>query len=387
MSGTKINQKLIVPLFNLEVDKPLQLTLADEDFPERLNLYRLHEPMTVLSHGVKVKRESNKPTPKPVPVPIPTPKTTIHIFPWGSGQATSEDVDQFFALKKLPVDFDVFDNLGPIAFRAGCGGLGGFQTVTTAFTKQRAKTLLVIEFDQSYPENTQTLLLARANPYEHSLTDSFLDGLRLSTGNEPHQHKGFHIVNNQFEDLIIRWPLLEIQGAPIKLGPRDIKNVKNVFMLAWQIRTNAKKSRSCRILNLALENYYLSSTITETRTIFLHLMIAFESLFKAKEEASASAASSSLAKLLAATKEQHNEIRRFMWNTKENAGCCQVRNEIVHGGTSSLSSDMYWRLRGLIRSAILRLGHLVLSSQVDGEQYYEWLKEYVGNRFQKLPNN
>ncbi len=180
---------------------------------------------------------------------------------------------------------------------------------------------------------------------------------------------------------------MEIQGAPVKLASIDMEKVKNVFLQTWKIRSNSRKSKSCKILNLALEYYYLSSTMTETRTIFLHLMIAFESLFKTQEETSASIASSRLAKSVATTKEQYNEIRRFMWNTNKNPGCCQIRNQIVHGNACSLSNDMYWKLRGLIRSAILKIVDLILSSQIDKERYYDSLNEYVGKRFKGLPNN
>lgn len=387
MSDIKINQKLIVPLFNVNVEKLLQLTLSNEEFVEQLNFYLLPEPIKIVSHGIKTKMGKIEPIQTPVPTPIPTPKTTIHIFPWGRDQTTKEDLNKLFPVEQLPSDFDVFDSLGSIAFRAGSGGLGGFQTVTTAFTKQQAKALLIIEFDQAYPEKTQELLLGDRNPYEYSIIDSFLDGLRLSTGNEPHQYKGFHVTNNQFVNSVIKWPLMEIQGTPIKLASIDIENVKNVFLQTWKIRANSRKSKSCKILNIAIEYYYLSSTMTETRTIFLHLMIAFESLYKTKEEESASTACSRLAKSLATTKEQYNEIRRFMWNTNTNPGCCQIRNQIVHGNTFSLSNAMYWKLRGLIRSAILKVMDLVLSYQIDREQYYESLNEYVGKRFKGLPNN
>ena len=94
------------------------------------------------------------------------------------------------------------------------------------------------------------------------------------------EYKGFHIIDNQFVDSVIKWPLNEIQGPPLKLVSTDIENVKKTFLQAWQIRKNSQISKSCMILNLALESYYFSSTLTETRTIFLHLMIAFESLFK-----------------------------------------------------------------------------------------------------------
>ena len=67
---------------------------------------------------------------------------------------------------------------------------------------------------------------------------------------------------------------------------------------------------------------------------------------------------------------------------KENIGCCQIRNRIAHGGISKLSNALYWNLRGLIRSAILKVGDLVLSSQIDKEQYYESLNKHVDNRFQ-----
>jgi hypothetical protein len=383
MTDIKINQKLIVPLFNAEFDKPLQITLTGEEFVDRLTVFLFPEPIPLIPLQGRVKKQEGN---EPIPTPVPTPRTTIHFFPWEGIQTAKNGISSLLPLQHLPPDFDVFDNLGPFAFRAGPGGLGGFQTLTTAYTKLCAKALLVIEFDQVYPEKIQGMV-GSSNPYESTLTESLLDGLRLFSGNEPHQHKGFHMNNNQFVDLVIKWPLMEIQGPPVKLAPADIENLKNTFLQVWQIRSNARKSKTCRIINLALENYYLSFAMTETRTIFLHLMIAFEALFKAKDEGSASAASSRLAKLLGETKGQYNKIQRFMWNTKGDPGCCQVRNQIVHGGTSALSSSMYWQLRSLIRSAILKATHLVLSSQIDREQYYESLDQYINNRFKGLPNN
>ena len=181
MKNMKTNQKLIVPLFNVEVNTYLQLKLNEEEFVERLNLYRLSEPIPLFEG--KIARNINK----PIPTPIPTPETTITIIPWGISRPSEEEsMNKIIPLEQLPNGFDVSDNLGTIAFRAGSGGLGGFQTITTVSTKLQAKALLIIEFDQTYQDSIQAMI-GSTNPYESSLTDSFLDGLRLSTGNEPHR--------------------------------------------------------------------------------------------------------------------------------------------------------------------------------------------------------
>lgn len=159
------------------------------------------------------------------------------------------------------------------------------------------------------------------------------------------------------------------------------------FFRAWHVRTGARQYPSFKIVALAMEYYYLSSTITETRTIFLYLMIAFEALFKRKDEESASAASARFAKLVASSKAQFNEIRRFMWNTKEAPGCCQMRNEIVHGGVAPLELGTYWKLRDILRSAIEQLLRLVIGGAIDKASYYESVCRIVDERFRSLPNS
>ncbi len=93
-----------------------------------------------------------------------------------------------------------------------------------------------------------------------------------------------------------------------------------------------------------------------------------------------------MAKLLAETKAEYNMIRKFVWNNQRTLGCCQIRNQIVHGEITSLSAEMFWQLRTLLRFAILRISDLVLSSQIDQESYYESLIDYVNKRFTQLPN-
>ena len=375
-----MNHKLVIPLFNVVLEKPLQLILAEDKFVKPLTFFLLPEP--ILLHGKKKIQKCNE----PIRIPIPIPNTTIYFLPWPPEESAEVDISHLLPVQQFPPDFDVFDNLGPFALRAGPGGLGGFQTQTTASTKLHAKGLLIIELDQVYPKNIEEIIRT-SNPYESDIVESLLDGLRLFSGNEPHQHKGFHLNNNQFVDLVTKWPLTEIQGPALNLTSSDMENLKNTFLQVWQIRRDSRESKSCKIINIALEYYYLSSTITITRVIFLYLMIAFESLFKREDENSASAASSRIAKLLAGTKAEHNEIRRFMWNTESDSGCCQVRNQIVHGNTTTLSSNMFWELKRLIRTSILRIIHFVLSSEIDRQQYYESLEIYVNDRFQQLTNN
>jgi hypothetical protein len=224
------------------------------------------------------------------------------------------------------------------------------------------------------------------NPYEINLVDSLLDAIRLISGNEPHQYKGYHFINNRRVDTLTKWPLSEFQGPQVNLNAHDLNEIKNLLLNIWRIRSESNKSKSCRILIRALEYYYLSSTMTQTTTIFLHLMIAFEALFKAQNEKSVSAASSRIAKLLANTKSDYNDIHSFMWNLKKNDGCCQIRNHVVHGDFTSIPTAMFWRLRNLLRYAIVNIMMLILSSQIDPQDYYVSLDSYANNRFSELSN-
>ena len=380
MSDTRTNQKLIVPLFGVIIETPLSFTIEESQFVERLTAHLFPKPIPI-NTGEKPP-ENNE----PVPVSIPVPKTLVNLVPWPERTGADTEKAKLIPLEGLPEGFDLFDNLGPFAFRAGPGGLGGFQTITTLSNKRKATAVLLIEFDQVYPKMAIPLLSA-TNPYESNLVESLLDGMRLLSGQEPHAYKGFHITDGNLVDTVIKWPLSEIQGNPLITASLKSSDIENAFYQAWKIRTEARKIESCKIVTLAMEYYYLSSTMTETRTIFLYLMIAFEALFKAKDENSASAASARLARLLAESKSQYNDIRRFMWNTKDEPGCCQLRNEIVHGNSSSLNSKIYWKLRNLIRTAILRIIHLQLTGKINEKTYYESVGNFVNHRFDTLPNS
>jgi len=379
MCNNRINQKFLIPLFNVELGEPIKLSIDEDEFVEKLTAFIFPEPIQVYP---KIEQKQDN---ELVPTPLPPPKTTIYFYPWNSQGKIRHEISNILPLDQLPADFDIFDNLGIFAVRAGPGGLGGFQTHTQIKTKRHATTLLIIEFDQIYPNSIQSIVVP-SNPYEFNVTESLLDAVRLISGNEPHQYKGYHLSDNQMQDIITKWPLVEIQGQVVKLTATDLEKLKNAFLQVWQIRYNSRKSKSCKILNLALEYYYLSSTMSETRTIFLYLMIAFEALFKTQDDNSASPASARMAKLLAETKAEKKMIGKFVWNKNGTPGCCQIRNQIVHGEVTSLSSDMFWRLRSLLRFAILRISDLILSSQIDRDSYYESLSEYIDNRFTQLPN-
>lgn len=378
MGTNKVSQKLIIPLLNAECEKPLLLNITEDEFVERLAFHVFPKPIQIFP---KVEK---KPSDKPVSIPFPVPTTTIYFYPWGGPEGNKHEINSIIPIDRFPDGFDIFDNLGSLAFRSGPASLGSFQTITQLETRQQAKTLLIIEFDQAYPSGIPQMVAQ--NPYEFNLTESLLHAVRLVSGNEPHHYKGFHLQDNQLTNIIIKWPLLEFQGNPVRLMDIDLKRLKDIFLMIWQIRKDSKDSKSCKILTTALGYYYLSSTMTETRTIFLYLMIAFEALFKAREEDSSSAASSRMAKLLANTKRETNTIRRFLWGTRTTSGCCQTRNQVVHGESPAPPKEMFWNLRDIMRQGIIRISELILAAHIDREQYYESLNVYVNDRFDQLPN-
>ncbi len=377
MGANNLNQKLIIPLLNVECQKPLRINITEDEFVERLTYYMLPEPVQVFP---KIEK---KPSNKPIPIPFPIPKTTIHFYPWNGLEGDRHEINSVMPVGQLPHGFDVFDNLGAVAIRSGPGSPSSFQTITQLETRQQAKTLLIIEFDQVYPNDIPQM---GQNLYESSLTESLLDSVRLVSGNEPHHYKGFHLQDNQLTDIIIKWPLVEFQGSPVRLVDIDTMRLKDIFLMIWKIRSGYRDSKSCKILTTALEYYYLSSTMTEIRTIFLYLMIAFEALFKKREGDSTSAASSRIANLLANTKHESNVIKRFLWSGGSTSGCCQVRNQIVHGESSAPTWEMFWKLRYILQHAILRISELILSSHIHREQYYESLNVYINNRFAQFPD-
>lgn len=376
----KMNQKIIVPLFNTKIEGFLKFAINEEEFVQLpLQFVLLSEPVQVFPK-VEKKLES-----KPITIPIPLPRTTIYFYPWNGREEANYEISNILPLHQLPNDFDTFENLGAFAFRSGPGDVISFQTSTQMPTKRQATALLIIEFEQSYP-NTLREKLFTQNPYESYLLESLLDAMRLVSGNEPHQQKGFHLNDNRIVDVVTKWPLAEFQGQHLILTVSELENLKIVFREIWWIRSNSQKSKSCRILTLALGYYYLSSTMTEFRTIFLYLIIAFEALFKRRDEDSASPACTRMAKLIAETKAQYNEHNRFLWGTDKSPGCCKIRNQIVHGESASPPKEMFWQLRHHLRCAILQISHLILSSQIDPDNYYESLNGYVNNRFATLPN-
>lgn len=132
MRDNKINQKLLIPLFNVELGEPIKLSIDEDEFVEKLTAFIFPEPIQVYP---KIEKKLDN---EPVPTPIPIPKTTIHFYPWDSQGKIKHEISNILPLDQLPADFDIFDNLGIFAVRAGPGGLGGFQTHTQIKTKRHA---------------------------------------------------------------------------------------------------------------------------------------------------------------------------------------------------------------------------------------------------------
>lgn len=379
MSNNRIRQKLVVPLFNAELEEPIQLVIAKDEFVRRMTFNIFPKPIPLF------KNVNEKPENKPIQIPFPVPQTTIFFYPWDSQGEDRYGISSVIPPDQLPNGFDVFDNLGIFAFRSGPSSSSSFQTITQVQTGRRAKVLLIIEFNQSYPDDVSEVLFSQ-NPYEFNFIESLLDAIRLVSGNEPHQYKGFHLNDDQLMDVIIKWPLAEIQGQPLRLKDINLKKLKEVLLGIWRIRSTFGDSKGYRILTTALGYYYLSSTLTEYRTIFLYLIIAFEALFKTQYERSASTASMRMAKLLANTKADYKDIKRFVFNTRRVPGCYQIRNQIIHGESNSPPKEMFWRLRDYLRIAILRVIDMLLSFQIDRDTYYETLSDCVNSRFSQLPD-
>ena len=176
MDDNKINQKVVIPLFNVILDKPLQFNIAEDEFVEHLTLHILAKPVHL--HKTSEKIPDNEQV-KTIPTPIPVPKTTIHLLPWNNHE--EEGHSATIPLDQLPADFDTFDGIGAFAFRSGPGNVLDFQTITQMPTRRQAKALLIVEFEQSYPDALQEMLSAQ-NPHESNLTESLLDAIRLITG-------------------------------------------------------------------------------------------------------------------------------------------------------------------------------------------------------------
>jgi len=383
MKETKLHQKIIIPLFNVQLEEPAHLHIDKNQCVERLTFNKFPEPIRI----IRGKPVGNQTYNQPIKIPFPPPEIDIHFYPWKRQEGIANEMKDVILIDQLPTDFDTFDNVGKVAMRPGPSGTGGFQTVTTLDTMRIATALLIVEFDQICPREIASSMTMPTNPYGINLIDSLLDALRLISGNEPHQYKGYNFTNDRIIDTLTKWPLAEFQGPEVNLNTHDLNEIKKLSLNIWRIRSQSRKSKSCRILVLALEYYYLSSTMTQTRTIFLFLMIAFEALFKAQDEKSASAASSRLAKLLANKKSDYSNIHSFMWDSKKNNGCCQIRNYVVHGASTPIPTAVFWQLRKLLRYAILTIMNLILSSQIDLQDYYVSLNDYVNNRFSELSNN
>ena len=152
MSDIVVHYKTVVPLFGIVVTEPLCVNLSSAEFFARKTLHMFDNPVRVFP------RPQNTATPQETEHPLPLPRTGITMLPWNPGNPNhSKAISDAIAVSELPSDFATFDGLGAIALRSGAGGLGGFQTQTVMPTKQDAKTLLVLQFEQEWPTGAEAM--------------------------------------------------------------------------------------------------------------------------------------------------------------------------------------------------------------------------------------
>ncbi len=380
-----ISYLFIAPVYNLDIDGDCRIELSDDEFVQQQNIYLLDEPKALIQSGKRysIPKLTEAPSQR---LPFPKPKTKIRLIANKPEEIDSLiDNGELIDRKELPPKFDSLENLGQIAFRSGSGSGGGFRTITNYSNSRKAETLLVVSLVQAIPPMLANSIGGLTNnPYEYTLTESFLYSLQLFSRNIPQFWKGFHFANGRFTNMISKWPFAEVTGDQLKLEKQDMDRLKHLFRKIWFIHVSANKKIGLSRINLAVEYFYLSSTIANRQTAFLYLMIAFEALFKKSSEKNLSQASNRIAKFLAHSREECRKLNRWAWSTKDNPGFSQLRNSIVHGGGVGIKPETFKRLREMLRICILELSELAVIGQIDCTAYDESIHSYCEKRFQEV---
>ena len=320
--------KVLIPLYNVELDKPFNITFPFPDFV----------PRTLLSPDQEI-------------------EIRITLIPWDRTQPTSVSLlKRFCDVSELPKDFDRFQR--PLEILASA--------------------MLIIDLASSH------FILGAFYTDEDNCFRSFVEALKLFDDSEPNYSQGFYFNDNKSTGWTINWPLKEIQGTPLKIDADVLNRHKDLFFKIWFIETTHKEMVGHRVLHLAKKYYLLSSTQTEYDVIFIFLMISFEALFKRSEEEDVNRAVSIFRKLIADTKQESDDIWKFM--SPQEKGCCYLRNGIVHGNENAgnVSSQTFWLLKSYLRRAIVTLIELLSLNKVDRNDYYESLHTYAEQRFNSL---
>jgi len=288
----------------------------------------------------------------------------ISLFRWepGNPEALSA-LDLYASVTDLPKEFAFFDK----------------------FPQRTATVILVVQTKERYLASPHlSILLQLGNSrYIDTVVKAFVTGLKLSNDAEPHVYKGFYFKNRHSTGLVYHWPIKEMQGLPLHMDAATLNNMLTLFRGILVLESTHHQSTGHRVAKLAQRYYILSSTQTEFDVIFMFLMIAFEAMFKRKEEESVSSARRRFCKLVAERKSDYSKLSDFMSEDPAKKGCCYLCNAIVHGdeASSSVGSQRFWELKKHLRVAMVRLIFAIKDSKIDRDNYYDSLDWYVEDRF------
>lgn len=139
------------------------------------------------------------------------------------------------------------------------------------------------------------------------------------------------------------------------------------------------------VLQLAIDCHTTSFTLARTRHAFLMIMVAFEALFKKKEERKTVPASERIAKALSKVKIDFDLIKDSFSSGNQNNDFSKIRNDIAHGYPNAMHADLqdeYNKLFRYVSDAII----FVISENhhYSCNNYYDALDTYLNQRFNEL---
>jgi hypothetical protein len=144
-----------------------------------------------------------------------------------------------------------------------------------------------------------------------------------------------------------------------------------------------------KVVGLAKEYHRFCFTPEKVEHAFLILMVAFEAMFKKKDEDNASRAAQRIGRLLGTTKSECMSIHKEFFDNRED-WFSKIRNDIAHGDSSlSLATvaGKYPSLYHHVTTAIITLLNLPSGSIDDTKDYYDEISRLTDTRFFSLPNS
>jgi hypothetical protein len=177
-------------------------------------------------------------------------------------------------------------------------------------------------------------------------------------------------------------------GEPSVLRSKDFHTCRSTINCLLN-KTWTDSSTFDKVLRLAMEYHRLAFTLERVEHPFLILMVAFEAMFKKKDEDNASRASQRIGRLLGTTKAECMSIHKEFFDNK-GEWFSQIRNDIGHGDTSLSLTTVAGKYPSLYRhvtAAIVRLLNLPLGSMDDSKDYYDEISRLADTRFFSLPNS